>query len=849
MKHLYFLFITLLSISFASAQSNETGIQTGAPSFRNLKQTDVLAKPGNTVPLEKVQKQLLKVNTSVSPKLQQRALLAEPQVLSTETFSNGAQIHTIQTSNGTVRRQVQLAGQEKKLSIARSKVQPKAPQVVADDNTLYEGFEGWDKTTEYWIPLGWTKEDRSSSGDDYSWMVVSGIRISESEIVYPYEGTATAYLSPAYVGSGTNYFFLPSEEWLETPVFTPKQYDKLFFKLNYNPGWMLFNYPQYQSSQGKNVAFNKINQEVEVYISTNEGQDWAKVWTALDDAQAYGRQDLIDAINYGGWWSSFSVDLTNYVGRNIMVGFRCNNINDGVNFILLDEIRVGVPQPEAFYRRPQGYLFYTFSEEYEAAPVIFGPAYTPARWLNYSNRESESFAWIFTDPVSTTGNNQIEFQDINPEITYPYFQADIPILEASATGAIPSAYQWEGYYLQTGGSTNVRFQGNTEPTVCGAGNYDVNLGMDVGYFSSSYPNGTIFGSGNEPFWGANFKLNGIGNYYEKPLSKYIFDRLWIHCYKFTAQPNAEMQVIIHRIVNNYLADTIATSICYGRDVEAINRGKDANGKDVFYYTIPFDFDEYLEIEDAILVEFKGYLNPATVSTIAPIVQSEDSPSGDCYAYVFLTATTSDGGKEELLYPMTSIVGWSTSFYFNMNAEFTFMHTEDNRYEVPAQGGTKDFSIDSYYYPASWWLDTTPPDWITLEEPILVDQETGIATLPVTVAALPNGVEGRNYNVYLYSPGSSLTIQIKQGNAGWLPDIVGIPNTQPEATQVIRQGNNFQLTYPKAAQSLAVYNIAGQKVAEKALNASGTDVLPAAHLANGVYILKFNGTNTTVKVIK
>jgi hypothetical protein len=99
---------------------------------------------------------------------------------------------------------------------------------------------------------------------------------------------------------------------------------------------------------------------------------------------------------------------------------------------------------------------------------------------------------------------------------------------------------------------------------------------------------------------------------------------------------------------------------------------------------------------------------------------------------------------------------------------------------------------------------------------------------------------------LKAPGSSLVIQIKQGDAEYLS---GISNVQTEAIQVIRQGNSFQLTYPKAAQSVAVYNIAGQKVAEKALNASGMDFLPAAHLANGVYILKFNGINATVKVIK
>jgi len=62
-------------------------------------------------------------------------------------------------------------------------------------------------------------------------------------------------------------------------------------------------------------------------------------------------------------------------------------------------------------------------------------------------------------------------------------------------------------------------------------------------------------------------------------------------------------------------------------------------------------------------------------------------------------------------------------------------------------------------------------------------------------------------------------------------------------------NSFELTYPATATSVEVYNIAGQKVGEYKLNASGTYTLSAAGLANGAYILKFNGSNEVVKILK
>jgi hypothetical protein len=114
-------------------------------------------------------------------------------------------------------------------------------------------------------------------------------------------------------------------------------------------------------------------------------------------------------------------------------------------------------------------------------------------------------------------------------------------------------------------------------------------------------------------------------------------------------------------------------------------------------------------------------------------------------------------------------------------------------------------------------------------------------------ALPAGVTGRAGKIVLGSYGVTATIQVKQGNSDW----VGLApvQTTAEVTKVARQGDNFVLTYPASATSVSVYNITGQRVADYKLNTNGTTTVPAANWTKGVYILKFNGSNVSVKVIK
>jgi hypothetical protein len=757
------------------------------------------------------------------------------QVIYSEKLKNGAVLNFVKLKNGQIKKQL-LNHPKQQVNRISTKRDSNISFASSEDATLYEGFEGWNEQTKDWLPTGWTREDKTNSGLEFTWLAETA-----SDYFEPYAGNYMVRVQFAMEideVEGTAAF-TPSEEWLITPAFTPKQNERLSFKLNYSPFWIFVNQETYE--------FDQINQNIEVLVSEDNGTNWTKIWDVLPDAQSFTEDELWDMESP---WRSFSVALSAYVGKSIKIAFRYENTLG--ESACLDEIKVAVPNPSALYARPDGYFYWTFDEDYSyfggTTKAMLGPAYEPAQWYNFSNNEAESFSWEFTDPTFESETPLI-LTDVHPVIEYPYAQFDAPTLTASAPGAVDSIYNWGGF-VQTGGRTAYLFSGETEPSLFGGGNYDVRLG----FTSSQYAAGNhyFFGTGSENFWEPlEAQLEGIANFFEKPLHKYMVEKIWIHCGQFAANSNAELQLIIHRVVDGYLADTIATSICYGNDVQQafVESGYS-------YHSIPFTFkeidpetgrdvDTYLEIEDAILVELKGFTD-GKVTSFDPFFQYENHPTQESNAYIWLNVNDA-----KRLYNVAQILSPETytSFLFNMAVIYPFLHTTNNKYEAPIGGGTANFEINSYWNPenSTWWLEEEYPDWIELGE-LSQNQTTGAINLPVSVSALPAGTSGRSANIKLASFACNLTLQIKQGDADYLPTGISFVKTI-ESAKVSRQGDNFQLSYPASATSVSVYNIAGQRVGEYKLNASGTYTLPAANLANGVYVLKFNGANTTVKIVK
>ncbi|MDR1980280.1 MAG: T9SS type A sorting domain-containing protein [Tannerellaceae bacterium] len=757
------------------------------------------------------------------------------EVISSKKMKDGSVYRTVKLDNGMVKKQ--WLNPSKKLQSKIAIPRPKAGVLVAAEGSFFEGFEGWDGETLDWIPEGWVDESKENTpsnlvdaaGDVYNftWQTTEGGGLGQT----PTEGIYSAFIqfSTFYLTDDEENPVAPAthqDEWLISPSVTIDRPDYVWdFDMYYDPFWSLLDY--------ETMEFGELRTVVEALISTDNGATWTKKWDNRANAAQYTEDELWNFIlEEPAPWVKVTIDLSEYAGQTIKTAIRY--INDDGESAYVDAVTIGYPPLEVSYRRPGGYLISGFSEDYYLlnANIIVGNAYTPTQWkANVKNADAVS--WDFGGTI---------FNETNPIITLPYELYDTPVLSASNAGGTAEfqlGVEGEDNYMLLGG-TNTWDVEEEEPKSFGLGNYDIQYRFT--YYSDLNAEGF-----------PEYTFKGAANYFEKPTGKYIFETLNVHAGNVVAKEGEPVKLEIYAMDNEgRKGRLLASSEAYPDDfiVGEVDDG-------YIYHTVPFKFkevdpetgreeDTYLEINSAFIAEFTNY------ESADVFFQYEDHPTGDNYGYgVFEEGYLSLG---------------ATSALFDLDASFPFLVTETNdesetgnKYAAPDEGGTKEFKITTLWTPEGWWLEEELPDWIELGEP--VSDGTGVVTLPVTVAPLPSlaslanraivaspdGVTGRNADIKLVSYGCSLTLKIKQGDASY----TGISTiVRTSAVKAVRQGDTFLLSYPNGTTAVAVYTLAGQKVSEHTLNASGRYTLPAADLSKGVYLLKFSGKTTeTLKVIK
>ncbi|NDW10162.1 choice-of-anchor J domain-containing protein [Dysgonomonas sp. 520] len=803
-------------------------------------QQELLPSEARTVGKERLNTdiKLKKVQTSpfrkVSPTLKNTVRLNENALIKKESLAKelggGSSIYIVELEDGTkVKRMKMPSTKSEQKSIvnqkSRLKAQPQIPVV-----TFSESFEGWDGEMFDWIPGSWVDESKTGMNptkeQNLTWYTSAGVRD------YPSDGVFMAHINIGLIDNGVET--IEQDEWLITPQIKIAEDNRLQFDLCFKPGWVLLN--------PKTLTFNAENTTLKILITNDDGNTWKELWNATDEAKTFTYKELLaDLQTIYGTWIRKQVDLSEYANQDVKIAFRFVGTNG--ESMSLDNLIISPPMPEPLYHRPSGAFFMGFSENYSALTnsFILSPAYEDATWYNFSSLDSKSFVWSVPDPET---GKIVESTDTNLVTNYPYVSSNLPILTGYTEGnKYTSSYQWGTInqdLIQYGGSTGFNLGDGTSIEM-GAGNYDIYNMFDIGYVDEdSY----VFGSNSDKFWGNYYKVDGIANLFEKPLRKYAFDKMWIHCLNFDGDPDVELKLYIYKVDTStgVIQDMIATSTCYGADV-ATHFTADGFA----YNSIPFTFKEidpatgrerltWLEIDDAIFVEVFGF-NSKKVRSFAPCYQALPHPTFDNYAYIYLSY---GGGAGNLYSVNTLIPSLYTSFLFNMNAVYPFMLTEDSNYNAPVDGGTKEFVITSYYDSDSWRMNDLP-EWITVGKTYINSSNDVI--LPVTVNPL-SGSKGRSHDIKISSYASDVTLKITQG------EMSGIEQLNVEDVKVAYNGNSYKLTYPAGIDRVSVVNTAGQIVASYELPVGGSYVMPATNLNKGVYILKFEGSkNRMVKVMR
>ena len=769
---------------------------------------------------------------------------------------DGKGIEFVQLSDGSVKKRIV----NNDISFLGFPVPPKSPVQTqnTDDYLLFESFEENEYDDDpYWVPEGWSEvgyEGRTPFDNffgigDETWYPYDYVEFSWGHASYPTDGDVLMLITEAFQFDFETFIagYMPQDEWLITKEITPEQSSKLCFDFA-DSYFMNYCIDPSVSGLGEwSYDFDNPKAKTEVYISIDGGETWPdKVWTSVpEDVSFLNDNNIWDYLL--PTWRFIHIDLTKYVGKPIKIAFRYVGTNGGGAAI--DNVIVGEKAPIAKYEKPQGAFFASFGNDNDLSyysGIMFGPAYTDITWKNTS-LYADTYEWSMDEEDAYVVTD--EGKDLS--CFYPWSITGTPSLEVhSATKS--AEYHWGSNFINPQ-------DGSPQPKdntilLSGGSIYDE---LEEGFYSSNVlPNADLYayiGQGI-PLYGPREGVQSIGSYFEKPLSKYMIEGVRIPVVGLDVPADTELKLNIYKMNERGVAgDLIAASSVYYPN--AFSSSEITNiSFDEFTILDPeteLDVTVYLiEIEDAILVELTGfegeivddvYQNTMNFAALFEI-DGEDS-----FGY-FKEKNSSGYGWNNSRYS----VAVNSSVTFLMDVTYSFLYTEDNRFEAPAEGANHTFEISDFYWrpenttgEAQWWFENELPEWITVGALSYTGDENPVL-LPITVAPLPSGEEGRTADLILRSYGCDLKLQVKQGEAYY----VGIPETTASNVKAYVNNNNIHISYPEGTTAVSIYNTVGQNVGNYNLNANGTAILSGANLSKGIYFLKFSGkTNETIKIIK
>lgn len=586
------------------------------------------------------------------------------------------------------------------------------------------------------------------------------------------------------------------DEWLITPEITPTATSRLAFDIYYCPNFVI---------PSEN---NPYDADMEVLASADDGETWEKIWCASVAATQMAAEGLLSgSAVITGSWHNYSIDISQYADKKMKFAFRYAGNGDSMG---IDAVTVRDPMPEAAYEAPLGTFHWSFNESLmflsDISDFMLAPAYTPVQWRNFSNDETYTYEWRFYDE---NNNEQIETEE-EPVVTFPPSITSVPTLTGySNVGDFSSVYSLNDagdVFIQYGGTTSV--SAGTETVKFSAGNNIPSRGVAIGPVGN---NAYIFGVGSESSWGS-WKLNGVGNLFEKPYSPYLINSIWALCVNVSPKTDTELELTIYRSENGSPKEAIATAVCKSSDIK-LRQSDTANG--LYLYSVPFVFETPVEIEDEILVTIRNF-NNGNFDSIGFCYQYNNHDNNKNYAYVHLLSTQAPNGSE-YVYPLTELFqDLNTSFYINMDVTYPYLSvvSPDSRFEVPASGAKRTFTLDSYF-PADSLTFNNLPSWIKRGE--LIQNADGKYLLDVEVDPLPEDKEKRTYQLNISGPGCSTSITVVQSK-----EVSGISGTETESDAKLVSNDYDSWQFAVNSQNYTRYelfDISGRHVASGNISGS------------------------------
>lgn len=736
--------------------------------------------------------------------------------------------------------------------IAQSKSRINAPAVMkADENaTLFEGFESYEGlTSRGWVPEGWSQESKTNpphvapegKGTCLVWEATKGDGFTSA-----YSGTYVerVQVSIADFTADPITFAEQQDEWLITKAITPKTGDYLTFQLCYSPFFTLFN----ESA----MDFSSVNNILEVLVTTDDGKTWEKVWDVLDDARSYTVDELWDdGSSFVRPYHPMLVNISKYVGKNIKIAFRYYGING--ESMMLDDVKVGEATPTAAVTAPNAVFPIGLSlEGYNLSDgsgnvlnLALAPYKTSLEWTNVSPA-FESCTWTYPDEEgneTTSSSKNLEA----PE--YGFAQYDAPSLvtkigsKTSDAAKLYDAVQYGGSVMIRNGDSYLSFD---------AAMYDLNrLVSKKAKFSLA--NGGVFGMGatSDATWNQllkteGMKVTGMGMFIPQPAAPYTLSSANAVVY-YTAgklTDKSQLKATVYKVEDDGSFTAMAEGYCSPSEIYKAD--DKSYPKAVFYFEREIDglpTQAELFVDYPIVIQFSADLAEGEEFDF---VNAFDSAPKEVENNVYVFFNDASGTRKMINTTALSFEDGSAAagLYASFDATYSWLRSDEDAFEAKPAGESKTFDLDSYYNLVNSKGENLATatgeglgDWYTVS--FANGSGTEPAKMTVTVNALPEGTDVRSSYFDVEVFGMKKRFYVAQHSEA------GVSDLAVSATKAFVNGGNIVVSSPKATR-VAVYNVAGQKVAEQAFAGKGT--IKASDFAKGIYVLKFND-NTVLKLTK
>lgn len=772
-------------------------------------------------------------------------------VVASKQLKDGSSINLVKGNDGHLYKVLNrsLRASDK---ITPSKSRINAPAVMkADENaTLFEGFESYEgQTSRGWVPEDWSQESKTNpphvapegKGTCLVWEATKG-----DGFTFAYSGTYVerVQVSMADFTADPITFAEQQDEWLITKAITPKTGDYLTFQLCYSPCFTLLN----ESA----MDFSSVNNILEVLVTTDDGKTWEKVWDVLDDARSYTVDELWDdGSSFVRPYHPMLVNISKYVGKNIKIAFRYYGING--ESMMLDDVKVGEATPTAAATAPNAVFPIGFSlEGYNLSDgsgnvlnLALAPYKTSLEWTNVSPAY-ESCTWTYPDEEgneTTSSSKNLEA----PE--YGFGQYGAPSLvtkigsKTSDAAKLYDAVQYGGSVMINHGDSYLSFD---------AAMYDLNRLVSKKAKFSLAGDG-VFGMGatSDATWNQlleteGMKVTGMGMFIPQPAAPYTLSSANAVVY-YTAgklTDKSQLKATVYKVEDDGSFTAMAEGYC--SPSEFYKADEESNTKAIFYFEREIDglpTQAELFVDYPIVIQFSADLAEGEEFDF---VNAFDSAPNEVENNVYVFFNDAEGTRKMINTTALSFEDGSAAagLYASFDATYSWLRSDEDAFEAKPAGESKTFDLDSYYNLVNSKGEDLATatgeglgDWYTVS--FANGSGTEPAKMTVAVSALPEGIDVRSSYFDVEVFGMKKRFYVAQHSEA------GVSDLAVSATKAFVNGGNIVVSSPKATR-VAVYNVAGQKVAEQAF--AGKATIKASDFAKGIYVLKFND-NTVLKLTK